>query len=165
VLNKGTIVAPSCRRSNWKGQNHCSYNGIQLTYLIIAPPVAWLHLWVDTFLCIIEFHCWSIRNRFPECTQLHEELNAFNRIAVNKTCIIFITTVHWIGQMIVTHFAGFAKLNAHWIGHFLQLVECCFGWCEVPDGRHCRVREILIECSSAQVVCQSILLHTRRWWP
>jgi hypothetical protein len=44
---------------------------------------------------------------FPECRLLHEELNAFNRMAVNEMCVIIVTKVIWIGQTIVTHIARF----------------------------------------------------------
>jgi len=51
---------------------------------------------------------------------LHEELNALNRIAVKEMCGIIVVKVVWIGQMIVTHFAGFPRVDAHLVGHFVQ---------------------------------------------
>jgi len=41
---------------------------------------------------------------FPECRLLHEELSAFNRIAVKETCLIIIVNAVWIGKTIVTNF-------------------------------------------------------------
>jgi hypothetical protein len=41
---------------------------------------------------------------FPECRLLHEQLNAFNRIAVKETGVIIPAKVVWIGHTIVTHF-------------------------------------------------------------
>jgi len=57
---------------------------------------------------------------FPERWVLHEELNAFNRIAVQEMCIIIIAKVIWIGHMIMTHFPGFPRVDAHRTGHFVQ---------------------------------------------
>jgi hypothetical protein len=60
---------------------------------------------------------------FPESRLLHEDLNAFNSIAVKDTCVIIIAKVDWIGQTIVTHCAGFPRVNAHYVGHFFQPFE------------------------------------------
>jgi len=57
---------------------------------------------------------------FSECRLLHEELNAFNRIAVKEMCVIMLAKVVWIGQMIVTHLAQFPTVDAHHIRHFIQ---------------------------------------------
>jgi hypothetical protein len=89
---------------------------------------------------------------FPERRLLHEELNAFSRIAVKETCVIIVPKVVWISETIVTHFARFPRVNAHRVGHFVQPFELCVGRSEVADGCHCRVPEKLIDSSSAQVV-------------
>jgi hypothetical protein len=59
----------------------------------------------------------------PERRLLHEELNAFNRIAVKEPCVIIITKIVWIGQMIVPHFAGYPTVDALCMGHFVQPFE------------------------------------------
>jgi len=56
---------------------------------------------------------------FPEHRLLNEQLNTFNRIVVTETCIIVVTKVVWIGQMIEIHFAGYPTFNPHRIGHFV----------------------------------------------
>jgi hypothetical protein len=88
---------------------------------------------------------------FPECRLLHEELNAFNRIAVKETCEIIVAKVVWFGHTIVTHFAGFSTVDAYPIGHFVQPFEYSVGRNEVADGCHRRVSEKLVDCSCAQV--------------
>jgi len=60
---------------------------------------------------------------FPECRLLCEKLNAVNKIVVKRMCIIIVAKVVWIGQMFVTHFAGFPRFNAHHVGHFFQRFE------------------------------------------
>jgi len=60
---------------------------------------------------------------FPERRLLHEEFNAFNRIAVKETSVIIVTKVVWIGQIVLTHFARFPKVGAHCVGHFVQPFE------------------------------------------
>jgi len=60
---------------------------------------------------------------FPECRLLHEELKAFSRIAVKETCVIIVAKVVSIGQTILTHFAGFPRVDAHCVGHFVQPYE------------------------------------------
>ena len=60
---------------------------------------------------------------FLECRLLHEELNASNRIAVEETCEIIVVKVVWIGQTIVKKFARVPRVDAHRVGHFVQLFE------------------------------------------
>jgi hypothetical protein len=60
---------------------------------------------------------------FSERRLLHEELNVFNRIAVKETCVIIVAMVVLIGQTIETHFAGFPRVDAHCVGHFVQPFE------------------------------------------
>ena len=60
---------------------------------------------------------------FPERRLLHEDLNAFNRIAVKETCVIIITKVVWFGQTIVTHFAQCPLLTAYLLGYLIQPFE------------------------------------------
>jgi hypothetical protein len=60
---------------------------------------------------------------FPERRLLHEELNEFNMITVKETCVIIIAKVVCIGQMDVIHFAGFPRVDSHWVGHFIQPFE------------------------------------------
>jgi len=89
---------------------------------------------------------------FPEHRLLHEELNAFNRIAVEETCVIIVAKVVWIGQTIITHFAGFPRVDGHRVGHFVQHFEYSVGPSEVADGCHRRVPEKLIDSNCAPVV-------------
>jgi len=121
--NERTIVAPSGRRSYWSGQKHSSYDEIQLTNMFSPLPVDWFHPWVDTFLSIIQFLRGSIWHMFPERRLLHGALNAFNRIAVKAIYVIIVAKVVWIGQMILTHLAGFPRVNAHRAGHLVQSSE------------------------------------------
>jgi len=121
--NVGTMAAPSGRRSAWSGQTHCSYLEIELMYLFKPPPDAWFHLWLDMFLSIIQFLCWSKQHMFPECRLLHEELIPFNRIAVKETCVIIVAKVVWIDQMIIAHFAGFPRVDVHRVEHFMRPFE------------------------------------------
>ena len=60
---------------------------------------------------------------FPEWRLLHEDLNAFIRIAVKEMCEIIIMMVVWIGVTIATHFASFPRVNANRVGHFIQPFE------------------------------------------
>jgi len=104
---------------------------------------------------------------FPERRLLHEELNAFKRIAVKGTCVIIVAKVVWIGQTIVTHFARFPCVDAHCVGHFVQPFEYSVGQREVADSCHRRVHEKLIDSSSAHIVLdapvrESILLLARK---
>jgi len=149
--NTGIVVTTSCRRSYWRGQNRCCYDRSQLTYLFIPPPVTWFHLWVDMFPSIIGFLCWSIWHMFPECRLSNKELNAFNRIAVQERCVINLAKVVWIGQMIVTHSAGYPRVDGHCGGHFVQPFEYSVGQSKVANGCHGRVPEMRIDGSSAQV--------------
>jgi len=89
---------------------------------------------------------------FPECRLLHEELNPFNRIAVREKCVIIDAKVVWISQTKVTHCAGYARVDAHCVEHFIQPFEYSVGRSEVADGCHCRVPEKLVHSGSAQVV-------------
>jgi hypothetical protein len=105
---------------------------------------------------------------FPECRPLHEELNGFNWIVVEETCVIIATKVFSIEQRIVTHFAGFQRLDAYRVGNFLQPSEQNVVISEVADNCHCRVLEKLVDSSSAHVeleaaVRKSILCHGRKW--
>jgi len=89
---------------------------------------------------------------FPEHGLSHEELNAFNKIAVEETCAIIMMKIVWISQMIGTHFAQFPRVDAHRIGQFTKTAECGVGQSLVTNRRHCRVPEIIVDNSSAQVV-------------
>jgi hypothetical protein len=89
---------------------------------------------------------------FPECRLLHEELNAFNRIAVKEMGVIIVAKVVWIGQTIVTHFVGFPRIDVHCVGNFIQPFEYSVGQSKVADGCHRRVPEKLVDSSSAEVV-------------
>jgi len=60
---------------------------------------------------------------FPEHRLSHEELNALNRIALKETCVIIVTKVVWISQMIVTHIAELPRVDAHRVGHLVQPFE------------------------------------------
>jgi len=64
---------------------------------------------------------------FPENRLLHEELNAFNRTVVKKIYVIIVAIVIWIGQTIVSQFAGFPQVDAHCIGHFVSPFEQSVG--------------------------------------
>ena len=64
---------------------------------------------------------------FPECRLLHEKLNAFNRSAVGKTCVICGVKIVWIGQSIVTDSSRFPIVNAHYIEHLLQSSKSSVG--------------------------------------
>jgi hypothetical protein len=64
---------------------------------------------------------------FPDSRLPHDELNAFNRIAVNEACVSIVAKVVWISQMIVTHIAGFPRVDAHRVGHFVQPVQYSVG--------------------------------------
>jgi len=149
--NEGIIITPSGRRNYCSSQNHRRCREIHLTYLFIPPPVAWFHLWVDTFLSIIEFLCWSMQHMFPERRILSEELNALNSIGIKETFVIIGAIVVWIRQMISTDFARCPTVGAHRVWHFFQTVESSAGWSEVADCCHCRVPEKLVDSSSAQV--------------
>jgi hypothetical protein len=46
---------------------------------------------------------------FPERRLVHEGLSASNRIVVIDTGIIIVAKVFWIGETIVTDFAGFPE--------------------------------------------------------
>jgi hypothetical protein len=56
----------------------------------------------------------------PEFRLLHEELNAFTRIAVKQTGVIIVPKVVGIGYTIGTHFAGFPSIDRHYVGHFVE---------------------------------------------
>jgi len=60
---------------------------------------------------------------FPERRLFHQEPNTFNRIAVKETRVIIVAKVVWIAPMLVPHFAGFPKVDAHHAGHFIQPFE------------------------------------------
>jgi len=64
---------------------------------------------------------------FPERRLLHEQLNAFNRIAVKETCVIIVAKIVWISQTIVTYFAGFPRVDAHCVGYFVEPFEYSVG--------------------------------------
>ena len=94
---------------------------------------------------------------FPKCGLQHEKLNEFDRIAVKEMCVTIVAKVVWIGEMIVTKFAGFPRVDAHCLGHFVQPCESSVGQSEVADGCHCRAPEELVDCSSAQVVQDALV--------
>jgi len=82
---------------------------------------------------------------FPEHRLLLEELNAFSRNAEKVTCVSIVAKVVWIGQMIVTHFAGFPSLDTQCAGQCVQPVEYCVGRSEVADGCHHSIPEKLFD--------------------
>jgi hypothetical protein len=88
---------------------------------------------------------------FPERRLLHEELNALNMIAVQERCVVIDAKVVWISQIMVTHFGGFARVNAHWMGHSAQPCKYILEPSEVTDGCHRRVPEKLVDSRTAQV--------------
>ena len=89
---------------------------------------------------------------FPECRLSHEELNAFKEIAVKETCGIIIAKIDWIGFTIVTHLAGFPRVDAHCVRHFIQPFEYSVVQSKVADSCPHRVPEKFVDSSSAQVV-------------
>jgi len=123
LSNTGTIVAPRGNCSYWGSQYHRSCNKIDWMYLFKTSPVTWFRLWVDIFLSITECHCQSIQHIFLECSLLHEELNAFNRIAGEETFVTLIAKVTWISQMTVTHFAQIPSVNVHRIWHLSNILN------------------------------------------
>jgi len=54
---------------------------------------------------------------------MHEELNAFNRIAVEEMYAIIITIVDCIGQTTVVQFARLPRVDTHCIGYLVQRLE------------------------------------------
>jgi hypothetical protein len=94
---------------------------------------------------------------FSEHRLLEEELNALNRIAVQETCIIMVAKVFCIGKMIVTHIAGFPRVKAHHVGHFVETFEYSVGLSEVVESCHCRVPEKLVDSSFTQVALDTPL--------
>ena len=83
---------------------------------------------------------------------MHQQLNAFNRIAVKETCEIIVAKVVWISQTIVTHFAGFPRFDAHRVGHVIQPFEPGVARREVADSCHRGVPGKHADISSAQDV-------------
>jgi len=83
---------------------------------------------------------------------LHEELKAFHRIAVEETCVIIITKITWIGQMIVTHIAGIARVDANRVRYFVLPLQYSVGRSKVVDGCNSMVPATLLDSSSAQAV-------------
>jgi hypothetical protein len=150
--NTGTIVAPSAQCSYESGQNHCSCAEIVLMYVFISPPVSLFQHWVDKFLHIIEFLCWSILHFLPEQRLLHAKFNALNRIAVTEACAIMFPKVVWISDSIVWLFAMRPIVNAHWVGHFVYSFYYSVGQSEIADSCYCCVSKKLVDCSSAQDV-------------
>jgi len=63
----------------------------------------------------------------PERRVLHEELNAFHRIAAKETWVIIIVKVVWNSQTIVTDFARFSTVDADCVGHFIQPFKSSVG--------------------------------------
>jgi len=59
----------------------------------------------------------------PECRLLHEVLSAFNRIIVKEIFVIIVAKVVWIGQTIITDFAGFPIVDAYRIEYFDESLE------------------------------------------
>jgi hypothetical protein len=92
---------------------------------------------------------------FPERRPFHEELNAFNRIAVKDMCVIIRAMVVWIGRMIVTHFAGFPRDNTHRVGNFISVSKSRVARSDVADGCNRRYPEQLVDTSSAEVVLEA----------
>jgi len=64
---------------------------------------------------------------FPEGRLLHEEVDAFNRIAVKVICVIIVTKVVRIGHTIATHFGQFPTIAAHCVGCFVQSFQSSVG--------------------------------------
>jgi len=60
---------------------------------------------------------------FPECRRLHEKLNSFNKSELQETGVIIVVKVVWISQKMVACIAGFPRVDAHRIGHFIQPFE------------------------------------------
>jgi hypothetical protein len=89
---------------------------------------------------------------FPERRLLHNKHNALNRIAIKETFVIILVKVVWFGPMKVTHIDKFPRVETHCIEHFVPPFESCVGPSEVADNCHCRVPEMLIDNSTAQVV-------------
>jgi len=151
LSNKVTIVSASGPCTYWTGRNHHTTDEIQLTYLFISPPVIWFHIWVDTFPCINQFLCCSIRHMFPEGRLLHNDLNAFYRMAVKEMCAIIVAKGVWPGQTIETH----CRISKSWCPshrRFCSTVWISMGRSKVSNYCHHRVSEMLVDCSSAQVV-------------
>jgi hypothetical protein len=92
---------------------------------------------------------------FPERRRLHEELNAFSRIAVKEIYVIIVVNVVWIGSTMVTHYAAFSRVDAHRIGHFVEPFKYSVGRSDGADGCHRRVTETLVDSISAQIVLEA----------
>lgn len=57
---------------------------------------------------------------FPKGRLLHEQLNAFNRIAVEEIRTIVITKVGWIDRTILTNFEQLQGVDGHPARNFVQ---------------------------------------------
>jgi hypothetical protein len=91
-----------------------------------------------------------------------------DRISVKEKCVIIVVKVVCIGQMIVTYFAGFPRVDTHRVGHIFQLFAQSVTLNEDADGCHRRVLETPVDCSSAEVVIdapvrKSILFIIKQW--
>jgi hypothetical protein len=121
------------------------------------------------FFSIGEFLYWSIRHTVSECRLLHVTLSALNRIGANAACVINVTNVVWIGQMIITHDAGCPRLDAYRIGHFVHPFDWSWHRREVAVSDRLRIHAELVDSSLAEVVLEapehsSRLLLVRKWW-
>ena len=85
---------------------------------------------------------------FPQHRQMHEEIDAFNKITVKETCVIKFVKVVWIGTTIVTHFARFSRVHSNCVGQLTQHFESSVGRSEVADRCHHRVPDKVIDSSS-----------------
>jgi len=88
---------------------------------------------------------------FPEHRLLHDEFNTLDRIVVEEKWVIIVGKVVLIGQMIVTQFATFPRVNAHRIGHLFQPLEYSVAQSEVADGCRHRDPAQLVDSSCVEV--------------
>jgi len=75
------------------------------------------------FISIIEFICWGIHHMFPEHRLLHDELNAFNRMAIDNPYVMMNEKIVSFSQTIVRCFAEFPRVNSQGIGYCVEPVE------------------------------------------
>jgi len=69
----------------------------------------------------------------PEHRLLREQLNAFNSIIVQEMCVIIIVKIVCIGQIILTHFAGFPRVDTYRLEHFIQPMQESVGWSDIAS--------------------------------
>jgi len=129
-----TVVPPSGLLSNWASHNHRKYDEIHLMYLLLPPPGAWFHFWVDMFLNINQFHFWSIQHMFPQCWLLKGKISALNRIEVRKTCVIIVAKCVWISYVITTLCVWHPGINGHSMWHLVHHVELSAGQSKIAEG-------------------------------